>query len=446
FDDADAIYSVGDTITVGFSVPTNEPAAATKGQIDAIFSFSQSLGADYTGSWAGNELVITIVDIAASAPPTIGGLTLTYQGGNGVQNAGLTSLESAGTSAAITGDWGTFAGPTITSVTADDSDDGDGIYGNDDTITFVFSENTNQPFGPNPTQANLDTLFGAMNLGTAYSGNWTNAQTLVITISDATGGTAPTLGATTFTLQAAGNLKNVAGTSLATTDTSPAITGDWGSPAPQITGAVLNSDNRYLDITFSRAVFDTALGIGAVKVSDFTLNFNRNGGNAGSVSITSLTKTDGSALAGGETVIRVHLSIDGTPIGVETIEIRPATNEIYSATAAVAADTETTGEITLNSQMVEVKEGEVVIRRNIINPGRGEYVALNFRLDKSAKVKITVYDLAGNPVKELYKRKAPAGLNEVRWYGKNKRGRKVVQGVYYIVVKIGRSRHVKKVL
>ena len=202
----------------------------------------------------------------------------------------------------------------------------------------------------------------------------------------------------------------------------------------------------YLDITFSRAVYDTALGIGAVKVSDFTLDFNRNGGNAGSVSITSLTKTDESELAGGETVIRVHLSIDGTPIGVETIEIRPATNEIYSATAAVAADTETTGEITLNSQMVEVKEGEVIIRNNIINPGRGEYVALNFRLDKSAKVKITVYDLAGNSVKELYKRKAPAGLNEVRWYGKNKRGRKVVQGVYYIVVKIGRSRHVKKVL
>ncbi|MCK4802937.1 MAG: hypothetical protein KAT88_00195, partial [Spirochaetes bacterium] len=62
------------------------------------------------------------------------------------------------------------------------------------------------------------------------------------------------------------------------------------------------------------------------------------------------------------------------------------------------------------------------------------------------KVKVTVYDLAGNPVKVLYNRKAPAGVTNVRWYGKNKKGRKVIQGVYYVVTMIGKKRHVKKVL
>jgi methionine-rich copper-binding protein CopC len=119
-------------------------------------------------------------------------------------------------------------GPTITSVTADDPDDGDLIYSTGDTITFVFSENTNQPFGPSPTQAELDILFGTMNLGAAYSGSWTDAQTLVITIDDATGGTAPTIGTTSFQLQPRGGLKDAAETSLSSMDISSAITGDWG--------------------------------------------------------------------------------------------------------------------------------------------------------------------------------------------------------------------------
>ena len=136
---------------------------------------------------------------------------------------------------------------------------------------------------------------------------------------DSTGGTAPAIGVTTFTLQAAANLKNAANTSLVSTDTSPAIGGDWGSPAPQITGAVLDANNGYVDITFDRGVYDTGGGVGSVKPSDFSVIFAKNGGNTNSVSISMMTKTDDSALAGGDLVVRAHLTIDGTPIGVETI-------------------------------------------------------------------------------------------------------------------------------
>jgi hypothetical protein len=49
-------------------------------------------------------------------------------------------------------------------------------------------------------------------------------------------------------------------------------------------------------------------------------------------------------------------------------------------------------------------------------------------------------------VKKLYSRTADVGLTEVPWDGKNKRGRKVVQGVYYVVTKVGKKRYVHKVL
>jgi hypothetical protein len=209
---------------------------------------------------------------------------------------------------------------------------------------------------------------------------------------------------------------------------------------------VLDSNNVYVDITFDWGVYDTGAGSGSVKPSDFTVIFNQNSGNTTAVSISMMTKTDDSALAGGELVVRAHLTIDGTPIGVETVEIRPAANAVFSLPGVAALNTETTGVLTLNSQMVPVDYGKVIIRQNVINPSKGEYTAINFRLNKSTKVNVTVYDLAGNPVKELYDRRAPAGLTEVRWYGKNKRGRKVVPGVYYVVTTIDKKRDMKKVL
>ena len=227
-DDGDAIYGNADTITVVFSGNTNQVAVATKANIDALFSFSQVLGANYTGTWTtATTLVITVVDATGATPPAIGGLTLTLQGGSGLKNAADTSLESVGTSGAITGDWGLLAGPTVSSVTANDPDDGDAIYSNADTITVVFSGNTNQVAAA--TKANIDALFSfSQGLGTNYTGTWSTATTLVITVVDATGATPPAIGGLTLTLQGGSGLKNAADTSLESVGTSAAIVGDWG--------------------------------------------------------------------------------------------------------------------------------------------------------------------------------------------------------------------------
>jgi hypothetical protein len=106
-DNMDAIYSDADTITIMFSEATNQVPVATKADLDTMFAFGQSLGANYTGSWpAADALVITVADATGAAPPTIGSLTLTFQPGNGVKNAAVTSAESTGVSPVLAGDWG----------------------------------------------------------------------------------------------------------------------------------------------------------------------------------------------------------------------------------------------------------------------------------------------------------------------------------------------------
>ena len=194
-------------------------------------------------------------------------------------------------------------------------------------------------------------------------------------------------------------------------------------------------------------MYNTSGGSGALEITDFTLTFVQNGGSATGSSISSVTKTNNMALVGGESVIRVNLNITGQPNGVETIEITVVDgSSIYDAAGNAMVVTETTGVLNLNPYTVPLAEGKVIIRNNIVNPGKGTYTLLNFRLTKSEKVNITVYDLAGRPVKVLYNKVGNPGLNEVVWNGKNKRGRNVVPGVYYVVVMIGKERYVKKVL
>jgi hypothetical protein len=73
--------------------------------------------------------------------------------------------------------------------------------------------------------------------------------------------------------------------------------------------------------------------------------------------------------------------------------------------------------------------------------GQPEYVHLGYRLKKSGKVTITVYDYAMEKVKTVVKGASRQGggsrsenLNEDRWDGKDASGRHVSIGTYYILV------------
>jgi len=117
--------------------------------------------------------------------------------------------------------------PALQSVVADDPDDGDEEFGNGDTITFTFSEDTNEP--PAATKVEIDGLldFGQKVIGTNYTGVWSDAQTLVITIVDAISGNLAIDDEAHIIIDGTDNLLNAAQTSAPCGDTT-AMTGDWG--------------------------------------------------------------------------------------------------------------------------------------------------------------------------------------------------------------------------
>ena len=112
---------------------------------------------------------------------------------------------------------------------------------------------------------------------------------------------------------------------------------------PTITNVTLASKNSYADVTFSKAVYNTNGGSGALEVSDLELLFIQNNGDATNATISSIKQTDNtdansaSALIGGEQTIRVFLTITGCPSGVEQIRIQAEANSIYDASGNVMA-------------------------------------------------------------------------------------------------------------
>ena len=61
---------------------------------------------------------------------------------------------------------------------------------------------------------------------------------------------------------------------------------------PTITNVTLASKNSYADVTFSKAVYNTNGGSGALEVSDLELLFIQNNGDATNATISSIKQTD----------------------------------------------------------------------------------------------------------------------------------------------------------
>ena len=73
-DKGDSIYSEGDLIAVTFNQATNRAnlpeQAVSKAQIDRLFQFSHSLGADYSGHWPNSStFIITVLDATGNGEP-----------------------------------------------------------------------------------------------------------------------------------------------------------------------------------------------------------------------------------------------------------------------------------------------------------------------------------------------------------------------------------------
>jgi len=107
---------------------------------------------------------------------------------------------------------------------------------------------------------------------------------------------------------------------------------------------VITYGDPYMDVDFAEGVYGASDGSTPVSVSDFTAELTNASGTT-AVSVDRITKSDGtSTLTGGETTIRVYLSVTGTPDGTENIAVKPLDGtSIYDEVGNVMSNTQTTG-------------------------------------------------------------------------------------------------------
>jgi fibronectin-binding autotransporter adhesin len=77
---------------------------------------------------------------------------------------------------------------------------------------------------------------------------------------------------------------------------------------------------------------------------------------------------------------------------------------------------------------------EVSIFNNVINPEQGEKATLHYVMEDSGLVTITVFDLAGDLVNVIERGRKTEGEYSTTWDGRNRSGRVVARGIYFIRV------------
>lgn len=99
------------------------------------------------------------------------------------------------------------------------------------------------------------------------------------------------------------------------------------TPVLLLSGRNLDPINRFIDISFDPDVYHSSGG--GLQASDLELVFKQSSGTATNCTISSITKTSGAALTGGENTVRVNLTITGTSAGIEVIWFRPSAAGSY---------------------------------------------------------------------------------------------------------------------
>jgi hypothetical protein len=258
-----------------------------------------------------------------------------------------------------------------------------------------------------------------------------------------------TEGVVGFSIDFADAVGNAGTTVVATTDASTVIFD--GAPATVVGVDSTSADGTYyrgdvidINVAFSEAVtVDTTGGTPTLRLetgsTDRNAQYVSGSGTARIVFRYTISKGDSNSDLD-------YVSANALRLNGSIMQDTASNNAVLTLPVPGAA-----GSLSANSDLVvdgllSFEQGSVIIRNNILNPRRGEVTIINLRLEERSNVSITVYDLAGDPVKSLCNRSMPSGMNEISWDGKSRRGKPVTQGVYYVVVKIGNERHVRKVL
>jgi hypothetical protein len=88
----------------------------------------------------------------------------------------------------------------------------------------------------------------------------------------------------------------------------------------------------------------------------------------------------------------------------------------------------------------------VTILNNVINPNNGESTYVQYQLTKGGQVTIQVFTMDGTMVDILYRGYREAGDYRAAWNGKNRAGRAVARGMYFIRVVAPDIDEIRKVM
>ena len=84
----------------------------------------------------------------------------------------------------------------------------------------------------------------------------------------------------------------------------------------------------------------------------------------------------------------------------------------------------------LGNSIIEKVTPEILIGKSYPNPFN-DSTTIPIMLTQTQNIQLSIYDLRGNLVKNLYAGEMPMGLNEIRWDGTNNFGIMVAAGTYY---------------
>jgi hypothetical protein len=118
--------------------------------------------------------------------------------------------------------------------------------------------------------------------------------------------------------------------------------------------------------------------------------------------------------------------------GGDRVEFFLEVGGLLCARTADPSDPRTVAPWVIALRDMTAHRGDVTIMRNVINPNTGEQTEVRYTLPRAGLVSVQVFTLAGDLVQVLQRGTLSAGPHSVVWDGRNRAGRAVARGVYFI--------------
>jgi hypothetical protein len=329
-------YKIGNTVTASWNNTAGGDANSdTISSVTVNFS-SFGGGAAVAATNSGGTWTATYTIVAGAIDATNRNVSVTA-----TDNAGNSTTTSDTTNATVDN-----IVPTVTDarINISGASGTGGAFKIGDIVTATWNNTATGDNNSDISSVSVD--FSQFGGGAAVSasnsaGTWTATYTIVTGAIDATN--------RNISVTATDN----AGNSTTTADSTNATVDNI---APTIGSGTLAATNDYIDITFSEGIYGASDGVTPLSAANLALTFAANFGSTSDAFIFSVKNNDSTdeasatPLSGGETTVRVFLATLGIPVGLETIEIKPAGGaSVFDRAGNAMSALQTTGVKTLNN-------------------------------------------------------------------------------------------------